>query len=492
MRVYARGESLGTRLLLMFNPCRYYIKGLGEAQSMFYVNCDLQVVRDPVNTMCFMWTVICRLWGIQSIQCVLCELWSADCEGSSQYNVFYVNCDLQVVRDPVNTMCFMWTVICRLWGIQSIQCVLCELWSADCEGSSQYNVFYVNCDLQIVRDPVNTMCFMWTVICRLWGIQSIQCVLCELWSADCEGSSQYNVFYVNCDLQIVRDPVNTMCFMWTVICRLWGRDPVNTMCFMWTVICRLFAHQDDADIDQPYTPSQGHTLGEGRRTECTILIPVHIHVYTYEQTCGITNCTCYCTRHQNMFNPPPQFSRLGIQVSLACYICLFVWAMVGWVTLPFFSFCFLKLVCYVHVFPRTCTCSCSPGPTTSGTGRGWVWSWRGTTSAAAVSQVWWVSSCGDVSLYMSLAFLMLMTLCMCVSERERERERGGIVLQLLLQCSVVSLYSCGKLMKSEIDVQVHECSTVHIHHANQHPRPLPPKKLSHPLPLQKQSSMPPD
>ena len=39
-------------------------------------------------------------------------------------------------------------------------------------------------------------------------------------------------------------------------------------------------------------------------------------------------------------NPPPQFSRLGIQVSLAI-ICLFVWAMVGWVTLPFFSFLFL-------------------------------------------------------------------------------------------------------------------------------------------------------
>ena len=43
-----------------------------------------------------------------------------------------------------------------------------------------------------------------------------------------------------------------------------------------------------------------------------------------------------------------QFSRLGIQVSLAI-ICLFVWAMVGWVTLPFFSF--FKLVCYALVFP---------------------------------------------------------------------------------------------------------------------------------------------
>ena len=42
---------------------------------------------------------------------------------------------------------------------------------------------------------------------------------------------------------------------------------------------------------------------------------------------------------------------VGIQVSLAI-ICLFVWAMVGWVALPFFSFLFFfKLVCYAHVFP---------------------------------------------------------------------------------------------------------------------------------------------
>ena len=33
-------------------------------------------------------------------------------------------------------------------------------------------------------------------------------------------------------------------------------------------------------------------------------------------------------------------SRLGIQVSLAI-ICLFIWTVVGWVTLPFFSFLFL-------------------------------------------------------------------------------------------------------------------------------------------------------
>ena len=35
------------------------------------------------------------------------------------------------------------------------------------------------------------------------------------------------------------------------------------------------------------------------------------------------------------------------------YICLFVWAMVGWVTSPFFSFVFL-LVCYAHVFLCIC------------------------------------------------------------------------------------------------------------------------------------------
>ena len=39
-----------------------------------------------------------------------------------------------------------------------------------------------------------------------------------------------------------------------------------------------------------------------------------------------------------------------------CHICLFVWAMVGWVTLPFFSFCFLQpsvpctcVSMYIHV-----------------------------------------------------------------------------------------------------------------------------------------------
>ena len=38
----------------------------------------------------------------------------------------------------------------------------------------------------------------------------------------------------------------------------------------------------------------------------------------------------------NVHQSPAQFSRLGIQASLAI-MCLFVWAMVGWVTLPFFQ-----------------------------------------------------------------------------------------------------------------------------------------------------------
>ena len=49
--------------------------------------------------------------------------------------------------------------------------------------------------------------------------------------------------------------------------------------------------------------------------------------------------------------PPAQFSKLGIQVSLAI-MCLFVWAMVGWITLPLFFFNFftlLKVVCSFHV-----------------------------------------------------------------------------------------------------------------------------------------------
>ena len=62
-------------------------------------------------------------------------------------------------------------------------------------------------------------------------------------------------------------------------------------------------------------------------------------VYTLQEIFS-TFCVVYTL--QEIFNPPPQLSRLGIQVSLAIIIHLFVWAVVGWVTLPFFYFCFLK------------------------------------------------------------------------------------------------------------------------------------------------------
>ena len=50
----------------------------------------------------------------------------------------------------------------------------------------------------------------------------------------------------------------------------------------------------------------------------------------------------------------PQFSRLGIQVSLAIYF-YFVWAMVGWITSPFFSFLSTFLGKLASVL---CTCTC--------------------------------------------------------------------------------------------------------------------------------------
>ena len=56
-----------------------------------------------------------------------------------------------------------------------------------------------------------------------------------------------------------------------------------------------------------------------------------------------------------MYNPPSQFSRLGMYM----YICLFVRDMVWWVILLSFLSYFFKLVCYAHVFPCTCTCTCN-------------------------------------------------------------------------------------------------------------------------------------
>ena len=49
-----------------------------------------------------------------------------------------------------------------------------------------------------------------------------------------------------------------------------------------------------------------------------------------------------------IFNPPSQFSRLGIQVSLAIYVCLSGIWLGGLFYLSFLSY-FFKLVCYVHI-----------------------------------------------------------------------------------------------------------------------------------------------
>ena len=92
-----------------------------------------------------------------------------------------------------------------------------------------------------------------------------------------------------------------------------------------------------------------------------VIICIYMYMTLYNVH-DIVQCTCQslslasqtyfvCNNMpQTIFNPPSQFSRLGIQVSLAI-ICLFVWAMVGWVALPFFSL--FKLMCYAHVFPCT-------------------------------------------------------------------------------------------------------------------------------------------
>ena len=71
---------------------------------------------------------------------------------------------------------------------------------------------------------------------------------------------------------------------------------------------------------------------------CLVLHSIQNFMYMY--IC-IYMYTCICAEHKYKVH-------VHVQVSLAI-ICLFVWAMVGWVALPFF-----KLVCYAHVLPCTC------------------------------------------------------------------------------------------------------------------------------------------
>ena len=72
-----------------------------------------------------------------------------------------------------------------------------------------------------------------------------------------------------------------------------------------------------------------------RCTQCHV---IHIYMYMYI----IYTCTCIVYM---LFNTPHVHVPV-LKAGHPAIICLFVWAMVGWVALPFF-----KLVCYAHVFP---------------------------------------------------------------------------------------------------------------------------------------------
>ena len=86
------------------------------------------------------------------------------------------------------------------------------------------------------------------------------------------------------------------------------------------------------------------------------LVHVHVHVYKYMYLTSlilIRSCIPIFLLHVHVH---VQFSRLGIQVSLATciYVCLSGIWLGGWVILLSFLSYFFKLVCYAHVFPCTC------------------------------------------------------------------------------------------------------------------------------------------
>ena len=101
--------------------------------------------------------------------------------------------------------------------------------------------------------------------------------------------------------------------------------------------------------EETLTPAP--TLSSINRYPCTCTC---IYIKFYECFLSLEAVCVFVCMHVDVceLDVWGQFSRLGIQVSLAI-ICLFVRDMVGWVTLPFFSFLFLTLVCYAHVFPCT-------------------------------------------------------------------------------------------------------------------------------------------
>ena len=73
---------------------------------------------------------------------------------------------------------------------------------------------------------------------------------------------------------------------------------------------------------------------------CTYTMIMNAHVYTCAFMIIVYTCTCTYTMIMNA------------HVNAHVYTCIYneYMYMVGWVTLPFFSY-FFKLVCYAHVFP---------------------------------------------------------------------------------------------------------------------------------------------
>ena len=65
------------------------------------------------------------------------------------------------------------------------------------------------------------------------------------------------------------------------------------MCHKTCGCCRLFAHQDDADIDEPYTPPQGHTLGQGTCAHGDQLLS-HKHEWLLKRN-DTAESVSYCT-----------------------------------------------------------------------------------------------------------------------------------------------------------------------------------------------------
>ena len=81
-----------------------------------------------------------------------------------------------------------------------------------------------------------------------------------------------------------------------------------------------------------------------------IHVHVHVHVLLTVSMPTVVRyytpvCVYHCMTNKKCGGEPGRYSYMYM------YICLFVRDMVGWVILLSFLSCFLKLVCYAHVFP---------------------------------------------------------------------------------------------------------------------------------------------